>query len=170
LIDTVKNKLEQMDGRILQFQRTITSKINRISWAATSNDVCSGKQRSCHSCSNIATHYNNSLARHAAGLHATLSPSPKNLYALWQEWYFGIDGRKPAKDFSSRESGGKQKVTYCNHKKFWLLAEHLVCSGCSADDACKKIYDAYGHDSTATSILRRIGKDKENGTIPQSLQ
>jgi hypothetical protein len=182
LIEAVNTKLEQMDGRIHQFQRTMTSSINRISrqphrmMYAAANDVAATVAPTLPSITTTAHPEPRQdiemgdLARHAAGLHATLSPGPKNLYALWQEWYFGIDGRKPAKDFSPRESGGKQKVTYCNRKKFWLLAEHLIRSGCNADDACKKIYDAYGHDSTVTSILRRIAKDKDNGTIPRSLQ
>ena len=177
LIDTVKNTLEQMDGRNLQFQRTMTAKINRISrqphrmmYAAANNAAATVAPTSPPIAAATRPEPDPVLAHHAAGLHATLSRKPGNLYVLWQEWYFGIDGRKPAKDFSLRERGGKHKVIYCNRKKFWLLVEHLILSGCSADDACKKIYDAYGHLTSVTKILQQIAKDKGNKTIPQSLR
>ena len=38
---------------------------------------------------------------------ATLSPCPKDLYQLWQEWTVGIDGRKAAKDFTQAERNQK---------------------------------------------------------------
>ena len=41
--------------------------------------------------------------------HTTLSKCPKSLYVLWQEYEFGIGGRKPAKLFSAMERG---KVKY----------------------------------------------------------
>jgi hypothetical protein len=31
---------------------------------------------------------------------AELTPRPKSLHELWQEYMFGIGNRKPAKDFS----------------------------------------------------------------------
>ena len=34
---------------------------------------------------------------------AQLYRSPKSLYNLWQEYQFGLNGEKTAKDFSSRE-------------------------------------------------------------------
>jgi hypothetical protein len=110
------------------------------------------------------------LAHHAAGLHATLSPQPANLYVLCQEYYIGIDGRKPTKDFSRKERGGSQKVTFCRRKKFWLIVDRLVRSGHSADEACKMIYDAYGHGETVTSILTRISNDLSNHTLPMSIR
>lgn len=185
LVDTVNKNMEIMKGQILQLNRTMITKINRISrqphrmMYAAANDAITAAQMAPAPADAIIVHptatnpepvLEPDLVRHAAGLHATLSPGPRNLYALWQEWYFGIDGRKPAKDFTARESGGHHKVTYCNRKKFWVLAEHLIRSGCTADDACKKIYDAYGHTSTVTSILKRIAKDNINGTIPNSLR
>jgi hypothetical protein len=35
----------------------------------------------------------------------TLSACPRNLYALWEEYEFGLNGQKPAKKFTSREIG-----------------------------------------------------------------
>ncbi len=40
---------------------------------------------------------------------ASLSPNPKNLFELWQEYQIGIDGRKAAKLFTQSEQGGEVK-------------------------------------------------------------
>jgi hypothetical protein len=188
VVDEVKKRLNEIDGRMTQFEKTLRSELKRISRQphimlqhAAANAATNVAPN--HVPAPIAAHAvahpepeqqmdmgNGDLVYHAAGLHATLSPKPPNLYSLWQEYYLGIDGRKPAKDFSLRERGGPQKVTYCRRKKFWLLVVHLINLGNSADGACKKIYDAYGHGETVTSILTKIAKDKANGTIPRSLQ
>lgn len=189
-ITSVKNDVERMSGNMQQFQRTLTTKVNRISRQphrmfqfavpnvainAAPNHVAPvvvHPEPEPQMDMNIGEMDMNigEIAHHAAGLHATLSPTPRNLYVLWQEYYVGVDGRKPAKDFSSRERGGTHKVTYCRRKKFWQLVVQLIHSGSSADDACKKIYNAYGHDATVTSILTRIAKDQSDGTLPSSLQ
>ena len=38
-----------------------------------------------------------------AGPLATLSPHPRSIHSLWQEYEFGIGGRKAAKDFTAME-------------------------------------------------------------------
>jgi Transcriptional activator of glycolytic enzymes len=184
---TIGQLTEVRQGHMTQLQRTFTTGMNRLS-----RQPHRFFQRAAVTTASTASHVtapvvtqpvvahtetaqeldmdNGDIAYHAAGLHATLSPAPRNLYALWQEYYFGIDGRKPAKDFSPKERGGARKVTYCRRKKFWLLVAHLIRSGSSADDACKKIYDAYGHEKTVTSILNSIAIDKSNGTLPISLR
>jgi len=47
---------------------------------------------------------------------ASLSPNPKNLFSLWQEYQIGIGGRKAAKHFSQSERGGKTKHKYSGRK------------------------------------------------------
>jgi hypothetical protein len=37
--------------------------------------------------------------------HITLSPNPRDLYSLWQEYEFGIGGRKAARLFTAAERG-----------------------------------------------------------------
>jgi hypothetical protein len=46
--------------------------------------------------------------------HARLSPNPRNLHTLWQEYEFGFGGRKPAKDFMAEERG---RVKYSYHRR-----------------------------------------------------
>jgi len=43
---------------------------------------------------------------------ASLSPLPRTLHALWHEFEFGIGGRKPARDFTASERGGKNKHSF----------------------------------------------------------
>ena len=48
----------------------------------------------------------------------SLSPKPKSLEDLWVEYTVGINGRKPASDFTSTERGNKHVVhKYCLQKK-----------------------------------------------------
>ena len=178
VVEAVNNKLEQMDGRMRQFHRTLTTGMNRFNRRPHGMLQYVTPNQAPVAAPPVAVLPNladqmdmdvGDIVNHAAGLHATLSSSPRNLYALWQEYYVGIDGRKPAKDFTPSERGGPRKVTYCRRKKFWLLAERLIRSGISADEACTKVYDAYGHDKTVTYILNQITIDLSNGTLPRSL-
>ena len=34
-----------------------------------------------------------------------LSKNPKDLYTVWTEWEFGLNGMKPARDFTIHERG-----------------------------------------------------------------
>lgn len=49
---------------------------------------------------------------------ATLSRNPRTLFILWQEFEFGIGGRKPAKDFTAIERG-RSKYAYHRRKVVW---------------------------------------------------
>ena len=90
---------------------------------------------------------------------ATLSANPRSLYTLWTEYNQGIGGRKAAKYFNASERG-RVKHKYCMRKPFWTLVAHMIRSGDNSAVAIEKIYDAYGQDSTTTSILRQIRADK----------
>ncbi len=46
------------------------------------------------------------------GAPPSLSPNPKNLFELWDEYQVGIGGRKAARLFSQEECGGKVKHKY----------------------------------------------------------
>jgi hypothetical protein len=58
---------------------------------------------------------------------AELTPRPKSLPELWQEYMFGIGDRKPAKDFSKVERG-KYRHMYCRRKLVWdCIERHVRC-------------------------------------------
>jgi hypothetical protein len=53
-----------------------------------------------------------------ANFAATLSPTPRTLHELWQEYEFGIGGRKAAKDFTAQDCG-QVKHRYTRRKVVW---------------------------------------------------
>ena len=97
---------------------------------------------------------------------ATLSKGPRDLYVLWQEYEFGIEGRKPAKLFTRRERG-RQKSKYCRWKAFWDLGSRLISKGHSSDAAIYKIYSIYGRSLSVTAILQRFGREKGGSLHPE---
>lgn len=96
---------------------------------------------------------------------AVLSSKPKSLHDLWTEWCFGVNGNKPAKDFTAAERGAC-KYTYCRRRVFWDMVRSHMKAGFSANAAIDRIYDAYGHRSSVTSILKKMQADKKNGGHP----
>ena len=96
---------------------------------------------------------------------AQLYRSPKSLYDLWQEYQFGLNGEKAAKDFSSRERG-KNKSMYCRRKVFWDVISTLIRAGFTSDTAIDKVYQVYGRGTSVTSILVMMVRDRKNGGNP----
>ena len=60
-----------------------------------------------------------------AANNARLSPNPRNLHALWQEYEFGLGGRKAAKDFTAEERG-QSKYTYHRQEVVWEKVAEMV--------------------------------------------
>jgi len=96
---------------------------------------------------------------------AQLFRSPKSLYDLWQEYQFGLNGEKPAKDFNSRERG-KNKSMYCRRKVFWDVIRNLINAGFTSDAAIDKVYQVYGRGTSVTSILVMMVSDRKTGGNP----
>jgi hypothetical protein len=111
---------------------------------------------------------NNNENDHAPEFMATLAPHPRNLHVLWQEYEYGIGGRKPAKDFTAAERG-KVKYGYHRRKVVWDVISLRVRAGDSAQIAVDRIYDIYGGaGSTVSSIINRMRRDRQiyNGCHP----
>ena len=68
---------------------------------------------------------------------ATLSPHPRSVHTLWQEYEFGIGGRKAAKHFTAAERG-RVKYTYHRRKIIWDAVAELVRRGWTANTACDR--------------------------------
>ena len=92
---------------------------------------------------------------------AILSPLPRNLHILWQEYTVGLGGRKAARLFTAQERG-RNKYKFHRRKVVWEVIDRLVRSGQTADAAIDMIYDIYGHVSV-TSIINRMRQDRANG-------
>jgi hypothetical protein len=98
---------------------------------------------------------------------ASLSPNPKNLYELWHEYQVGLGGRKAAKLFTAQERGGKVKHKYHRRNVIWTMVSGLVRSGMTADTTIDAIHAVYGQQTSATTIITAIKRDKRVGcSIP----
>ena len=93
--------------------------------------------------------------------NAELCPNLHTLQDLWDEYKFGIGGRKPASQFTSQERGGygvnKKKQRYSRRKRIWDIMERLIREGDTVDRAIIKIKRAYGERSSPSKIMEAIG-------------
>jgi hypothetical protein len=96
------------------------------------------------------------------GSVATLSRCPRDLYALWAEYEYGIAGRKPARQFTAQERG-KVKFKYSRRKIVWDTIDRMVRSGSTAQVACDRIYAVYGRNKSVTDIMRCLRQDAPAG-------
>ncbi|KUF81643.1 hypothetical protein AM588_10000277 [Phytophthora nicotianae] len=96
---------------------------------------------------------------------AMLSKRPKDLYELWGEYEFGLNGLKPAKEFTAAERGAN-KFAYSRRKVFWDVVSAFVRTGFTSDVAIDKIYAAYGRQLSVTRILAALRTDKHQGGHP----
>jgi len=92
--------------------------------------------------------------------------TPKNLYDLWKEYEFGLDGRKPAKNLTSTERG-KCKSSYSRRKIFWDLVENMVRKGHTSLVAIDRVYRVYGISMSVNTILLQLRADRNRGGHPE---
>ena len=53
--------------------------------------------------------------------------NPRTLKVLWREYKFGVDGRKPAEQFTIEERNRQgTKQTYYRRKIFWQTVDAMV--------------------------------------------
>jgi hypothetical protein len=96
----------------------------------------------------------------------TLGKLPRTLHAVWMEYEIGCAGNKPAKEFTSKERGGKNKYSFYLRKFLWDQVSEMVRSGMDANDACERIYAVYGQFNSVTKILRALQRNKRTGGHP----
>ncbi len=101
-------------------------------------------------------------------VNATLIKNPRSLHLLWQEYEFGIGGRKPAKNFTAVERG-RVKYAYYRRKIVWEMIAGLVRAGHTAQVAIDMIYEIYGASTGVTTILRTMRHEKAAGQVHPSL-
>ena len=97
---------------------------------------------------------------------AKLSKSPNDLYVLWQEYQFGVGGRKAAKDFTYSEKG-QNRFAYSRRKVFWDVVEKMMSRGFTSGAAIDKIYQVYGPRLSVTVIIKLLRQDRKTGGHPQ---
>ena len=94
-----------------------------------------------------------------------LCKNPRNLYILWHEFEFVVEGTKPAKFFTPRERG-VNKFSYSRRKIFWDLIVALTRRGLTSDAAIDKVYQVYGRGQTVSNILLTMREDRKKGGNP----
>jgi hypothetical protein len=99
---------------------------------------------------------------------AALSPTPRCLFTLWNEYMVGIGGRKAARLFTAAERG-QVKHRYTRRKVVWDTIDRLIRRGFTAHVAIDQIYQQYGRELTVTRIINRMLEDRRRATIPAAL-
>jgi len=162
---TICQELNQLRGFIgTQFgvaNRNI-NRINRFAVIAGPPTVAAAAAASVAMDNNTAGNSNSTRAS-TGGRPAELSRKPRDLYDLWKEYTHGLDGNKPANDFSPRERGGKNKDKYCRRKNVWDCIDKLCAKGYSDRTAIDRIYQTYGRSLTVTQIINKFKEDKRHG-------
>jgi hypothetical protein len=100
---------------------------------------------------------------------STLSPNPRSLYLLWEEYDNGIGGRKAARLFS-REERGKVKNKFHRRQVVWDCVAMLVRAGLTAHVAIDRIQHIYGENTTVTNIINKMRQDRRAGVVNPMLQ
>ena len=95
----------------------------------------------------------------------SLVKCPKTLNVLWQEYEFGINGRKSAKQYSSKERGAN-RFNYHRRKIFWDKVSEMIRAGYTSQMAIEKIYNTY-RNMSVTQIINRMRQDKRMGGHPE---
>jgi hypothetical protein len=90
---------------------------------------------------------------------SSLSPTPRTLYVLWQEYEYGVGGRKAARLFTTVERG-KVKYTYHRRKVVWDVIAMRIRAGDTSQIAVDTIYEVYGVNSTVSRIINQMRADR----------
>ena len=80
-----------------------------------------------------------------------LSRNPKDLYVVWKEWEFGLNGTKPARNFTTHERG-MNKFAFSRRKNLWDTVTRMIAHGFTSDTAIDRIYLVYGQGKLVCSI------------------
>jgi hypothetical protein len=81
---------------------------------------------------------------------------------LWTEYTQGINGNKPARDFTARERNNRHdgiKQKYFCRKIVWQMVDRKVREGMTAHAACHAIRQAYGFQLSVTQIINKMMYD-----------
>jgi Transcriptional activator of glycolytic enzymes len=82
------------------------------------------------------------VANHLGDPKAMLSANPRSLILVWEEWTHGLNGNKPASQFTSQQRG-QNKHKFCWRKVFWDLVSNLVQAGVDSNVAINRVYAVY---------------------------
>jgi hypothetical protein len=93
--------------------------------------------------------------------NAALPPNPRSLHVLWQEYEFGIGGRKSAKWFTTEERG-RVKYSYYRRKVIWDRIAAMIRAGWMSATAVDRIPEVYGANSSVTMVINAMRRHRSN--------
>lgn len=99
------------------------------------------------------------LTARTLAYESTLSKCPRDLYQLWEEYAFGIEGRKAARKFT-RQERGLNRYKYHRRKVVWDRIEALCRQGETYHTAADALYEIYGRNTSVTDIINRMRREK----------
>jgi hypothetical protein len=169
--DVQNMQIAQLQNTMMQQFETINNNIRRYGGTITS--AFANQARKNRGASQVEPQ-NLFGAFGATDRRATLHPRPRDLLQLWEEWTTGIDGRKAAKDFTSRERSnrvGGLKQKYYRRLLVWKTQARLIDGGMSLIAANNRITTITGA-TTITGVINRLIAFKktyqaEGGVHPQ---
>ena len=93
---------------------------------------------------------------------ASLSYHPRTLLLLWNEWMYGLEGRKAAKYFTAYERG-RCRHKFSRRRHVWSRVARLVQGGYTAETTVSRIRQCYGVSKSVSGIIEAMKKDKADG-------
>jgi Transcriptional activator of glycolytic enzymes len=105
---------------------------------------------------------------HPGDPKAVLAVTPRTLHLIWDKWTTGLNGNKPASEFT-REERGKDKHKFHRRKVLWDAIGKLVQARLTSHVAIDCIHAVYGCNQSITHIIERIKEDKKNRVVHASL-
>jgi hypothetical protein len=85
---------------------------------------------------------------------------------LWQEYEFGIGGRKATTDLTAQERG-RVKHKYTRRKVVWDKISEMVRGGWNAQAAIGRLYVVYGPNVCVTKIINQMKIDRTRRGHPE---
>jgi len=75
---------------------------------------------------------------------AELSKNPRSIQLLWIEYKVGLNGRKPAQQFTSAEKNVNKAMAqkYSRRNNVWLCIQRIANAGCTSDAKCMDLTQA----------------------------
>ena len=102
---------------------------------------------------------------------ARLQKNVRNIGLLWTEWTHGLQGNKPARDFTPEERGHKDNASrFSRRLPIWVLVRKLAASGLTVPAITKRIEHHYGPHTSMLKLAQLIKADARNKTLPHSLR
>ena len=94
---------------------------------------------------------------------ANLSSLPRDLITLWREYQFGLNGRKPARLFTTgeRNANRKMKQTYYRRNQVWECMRRQVHRGLTPEQAAQELRMVYGPKTSVSRIINLLIEDKK---------